>query len=99
MSDELGESSAVRLRAIVSGRVQGVGFRYSTLDEARRLGLTGWVRNRLDGSVELIAEGTRERLERLAIWCHDGPGGALVNHVETQWAEATGEFSGFTIHR
>ena len=90
---------AVRLRLVVNGRVQGVGFRYATVDEARTLRLTGWVRNCYDGSVELIAEGPREHMERLAIWCHDGPRGALVNHVSAGWSDATGEFTDFTIRR
>jgi acylphosphatase len=89
--------SIQRLRVVVTGRVQGVGFRYATLDEARRLGLTGWVRNCRDGSVELVAEGPRQRLERLLIWCHDGPSGALVSNAEAQWNEPTGEFRSFTI--
>ena len=88
---------AARLRLIVIGRVQGVGFRYATVDEARRLRLTGWVRNRHDGTVEVVAEGPRGNLEQLAIWCHDGPRGALVNHIETEWSEATGEFPSFRI--
>ncbi|HUI26110.1 MAG TPA: acylphosphatase [Candidatus Kryptonia bacterium] len=86
-----------RVRLLISGRVQGVGFRYATLDEARLLRLTGWVRNCRDGSVELVAEGSREHLERLAIWCHDGPRGALVGHVGAEWSDATGEFADFTI--
>ena len=90
-------TSPARLHLLVAGRVQGVGFRYSTLDQARRLRLTGWVRNCRDGRVELIAEGSRGHLEQLAIWCHDGPRGALVNHVETDWLDATGEFADFVI--
>jgi acylphosphatase len=91
------QSESARLRLIVTGRVQGVGFRYATVDEAQRLKLAGWVRNGRDGSVEILAEGPRERLERLAIWCHDGPRGALVTNVSAQWDEANGEFTAFTI--
>ncbi|MBI1813984.1 MAG: acylphosphatase [Deltaproteobacteria bacterium] len=90
-------SQAVRLQLVITGRVQGVGFRYAVLDEARRLQVAGWVRNRRDGSVEVIAEGSRGRLEQLAVWCHDGPRGALVSHVETNWGEASGEFHEFSI--
>ena len=91
------ESSPARLRLVVTGRVQGVGFRYAAVDEARRLALLGWVRNRRDGAVEILAEGSRERLEQLAIWSHDGPRGALVSNVSTEWEAPTGEFTSFSI--
>ena len=81
----------------IAGRVQGVGFRYSAMDEARRLAVSGWVRNTHDGSVELLAEGARERLQRLVTWCHVGPRGALVTDVEERWLEYRGEFAGFRI--
>lgn len=87
----------IRLRLAVRGRVQGVGFRYATLDEAQALNLTGWVGNRPDGSVEVVAEGPRGRVQRLAVWCHDGPRGALVSDVVAEWGEATGEFRDFKI--
>lgn len=58
----------------VTGYVQGVGFRYSTVREARRLGINGFVRNMPDGSVYIEAEGGREQLERLVKWCNEGPG-------------------------
>jgi acylphosphatase len=86
-----------RLRLIVTGRVQGVGFRYATVDEAARLQLVGWVRNCRDGSVEIVAEGPRQRLERLAVWSHGGPRGALVDNVCAHWGEATGECADFSI--
>jgi len=95
MTDPLGEKARVRLR--IEGRVQGVGFRFCTVDEARRLAVTGWVRNTYEGDVELIAEGPRDRLQQLAAWCHAGPRGALVTHVEEQWLTYTGEFDGFRI--
>jgi acylphosphatase len=91
------ESSPVRLRLVVTGRVQGVGFRYSTVHEARRLGLLGWVRNCREGGVEILAEGSRERLEQLAIWSHDGPRGALVSNVCAEWGVPTGEFTSFSV--
>ncbi len=96
MSDVTSALARVWLR--ISGRVQGVGFRYSAMDEARRLGVTGWVRNTHDGAVELLAEGGKDQLQRLATWCHVGPRGALVTDVETRWLEHRGEFSGFRIH-
>ncbi len=89
--------SQERLYAVVSGTVQGVGFRYSTLDVARRLGLYGWVRNRPDGSVEVVAEGQRPTLERLLEFLHRGPSGARVTHVNASWDKATGEFKTFGV--
>ena len=70
-----------RIRAIVSGRVQGVSFRASTATEARRLGIVGWVKNRPDGTVELEAEGPDDMVTALLAWCHEGPPAARVGHV------------------
>ena len=72
-----------RVRVKVSGRVQGVSFRMSTVDEARRLGLVGWVKNEPDGSVLLEAQGAGDKLELLLAWCKDGPPGARVTGVTT----------------
>jgi len=83
----------------ISGRVQGVGFRYSAMDEARRLGVTGWVRNTHDGAVEMVAEGDHAQLQRLITWCHGGPPGALVTNVEERWLDHRGEFTDFRITR
>jgi len=81
----------------IRGRVQGVGFRFSAVAQARDLGLNGWVRNTADGDVELLAEGPEDRVRRLVFWCHDGPRGALVTDVEEQWLTASGGFDGFHI--
>jgi acylphosphatase len=70
-----------RVRAIVTGRVQGVAFRASTVHEGRALGLTGWVRNLADGSVELEAQGDEARVASLLAWCAHGPPAARVDHV------------------
>jgi acylphosphatase len=88
-----------RVSLLIRGRVQGVGFRYSALDEAVRLGLTGWVRNTHDGHVELVAEGKREVLDRLITWSHSGPPGALVIDVDVRWLPPTGENAAFRITR
>jgi acylphosphatase len=89
--------SKARLSLTISGRVQGVGFRASAYDEARSLGLAGWVRNVPGGEVEIVAEGKRENLEMLLAWAHSGPPGALVVHLQEEWASATGEFADFRI--
>jgi len=70
-----------RIRAIVSGHVQGVSYRASTAREARRLGLVGWVKNRSDGTVELEAEGPDDKIEALVAWCKIGPSAARVSKV------------------
>jgi acylphosphatase len=88
-----------RVRVVVEGRVQGVGFRASTWQEARRLGLTGWVRNRADGRVEAVAEGPRERLDAFVAWCGGGPSFARVERIETSFEEARDEFGDFRIAR
>ena len=82
---------------VVSGRVQGVFFRGSAAAEARALGLTGYARNRPDGSVELIAEGDRAALERLAAWAWRGPRSARVEEVVIEWGDLQGDFADFTV--
>jgi acylphosphatase len=83
----------------VQGRVQGVYFRASAVQRAQELGLTGWVKNCADGSVEGVAEGPREKLENLVAWCGQGPTGAKVTNLETRWDAAQNAFSAFTIER
>ena len=90
---------SARLEAIVHGLVQGVFFRHSTRIEAARLGLTGTVRNLPDGTVGVIAEGTRERLDRLVTWLDRGPELAVVDRVEVKWADAAGTYADFRIVR
>lgn len=65
----------------VEGRVQGVGYREACMDEARALGLHGWVRNRLDGSVEVLLQGPVDAVSRLQAWLHEGPPLARVDRV------------------
>jgi acylphosphatase len=90
-------SGNVRLHAVIEGQVQGVGFRYFVHDSAAALGLTGWVRNRWDGSVEVVAEGRREALNHLLAALYRGPRSAVVTDLTPEWLPGSGEFSGFTI--
>jgi len=86
-----------RVRLQIAGVVQGVSYRWSMQREALRLGVSGWVRNRWDGSVEAVAEADESMLQMLVAWSHDGPPGAVVSRVEMEWSEASGEFRGFEI--
>ena len=86
-----------RLHAIVHGDVQGVGFRYFVQRKAQQLGLSGWVRNNDDGTVELVAEGSREQLEQLKRTLDEGPRLARVDRVETKWSEGTGSLNRFEL--
>ncbi len=86
-----------QIHAIVHGRVHGVGFRDFTQRRAAELGVTGWVRNQPDGTVEAVAEGDKETLERFIAYLWRGPSSARVVRVESDWHAATGRFSGFSI--
>ena len=86
------------MRVVVSGDVQGVGFRWSARAEAVGRGLAGWVRNRADGRVEAVFEGGPEAVESIVAWCRTGPPWASVAAVEVVEEEPTGE-SGFRIAR
>jgi acylphosphatase len=77
----MGSERVVRARAVVEGRVQGVFYRDICRSEARRLGVRGWVRNRPDGTVEVVAEGPRDRVDELLAWCRHGPPNARVTGV------------------
>ena len=81
----------------VRGRVQGVYFRASAQREGRRLGLTGWVKNRADGAVEVLAEGEEEEIKELIGWVHRGPGAARVDSVDVRWRSFTGDYPDFRI--
>jgi acylphosphatase len=86
-----------RLHGVVHGDVQGVGFRYFLMREAQRLGLRGWVRNRDDGTVEFVAEGSRSDLERLKYAAEQGPRMARVDSVDDRWSAASGGLDGFDL--
>jgi acylphosphatase len=89
------ERSAVHL--VVVGRVQGVAFRIRAVDEATRLGVSGWVRNRHDGTVEARAEGTPEAVQAFVAWCRHGPPAARVDEVQVSAVPPTGLDRGFEL--
>ena len=85
------------LHATIRGRVQGVGFRYFVRENAEMLGVTGWVRNKFDGTVETVAEGQRERLEQFLGLVKQGPRGSVVESIEHEFQDAGGDFAAFKI--
>jgi acylphosphatase len=87
---------AIRVRVVVTGRVQGVWFRDRCQEEARALGVRGFVRNRVDGSVEAEFEGPEAAVERMIAWCHSGPARARVDAVNTERIATVGE-PGFRV--
>lgn len=93
MSDE----QTMRVHINVEGRVQGVGFRAFVVDQAIRLGVNGWVRNRWNGTVEVIAEGDHAALEQLIAALREGPRVAHVTNLDLEWQAATGEFHQFSM--
>jgi acylphosphatase len=96
-SDDPGKKIGAHLH--IRGRVQGVYYRASTVQEAQKLGLTGWVMNCPDGSVAAVAQGTRAAIESLIEWCRRGPAGARVDSVEVRWDVFENHFPGFVIKR
>ncbi len=86
-----------RVHAVVSGYVQGVSFRYYTRLEAQRLGLTGWVLNRPDGTLEVLADGPQKKLQVLVNFLLEGPPLAEVRHLQVDWLESDGEHVDFLV--
>ena len=86
-----------QVHMVVHGQVQGVFFRASAQREARRLGLAGWVKNRGDGAVEILAEGEEDQVKDLLAWTQRGPSTARVEQVDTRWRSYTGDFAEFKI--
>jgi acylphosphatase len=87
----------LRVRLIIEGRVQGVWFRDSTRRQAIAFGVRGWVKNRTDGSVEIVAEGTEDGVRNLVSWCHKGPSAAKVERIHEHEELWQGEFESFDI--
>ncbi len=88
----------IRAHVFISGRVQGVGYRYSTVDTASQLGLTGWVRNLSDNRVEAVFEGVQDVVDDMVRWCHCGPPAAVVKDVVVEYEEPEG-LRGFEVKR
>ena len=86
-----------RLHAVIHGDVQGVGFRYFLTRQAQARGLSGWVRNRSDGAVELVAEGERSDLDELLKAARQGPRHGRVDSVDASWSEAAGGLEPFDL--
>ena len=93
----MSSSPEKRLHARVNGKVQGVGFRYFVMNAATELALTGWVRNRRDGSVEVVAEGELDQLKRLSGVLARGSRSSSVKEVKTRMQPASGEFGSFNV--
>lgn len=95
----LGNASCVleQLHALVTGHVQGVGFRWFTVHAAREAGVYGWVRNLPDGDVEVLAQGPREALQRLLASLRQGPRGSRVRQVVEEWQPVAEPLQGFLI--
>ena len=86
-----------RAHVIISGRVQGVFFRMETLKAARHYGVSGWVRNKADGTVEALFEGDTNSVDLILAWCRTGSPPAKVEKTEVNWENYTGEFTEFKI--
>ena len=89
----------VSVHVWVYGTVQGVFFRAEAKEQAKKLGLVGWIKNLPTGEVEGYAEGNKTNLEKWIQWCHGGPARARVTHVKTVWGEATEQFLNFSVIR
>ena len=87
----------VSAHAIITSRVQGVFFRVETQRAARSYGVNGWVRNKMDGSVEAVLEGEEADVKGTLAWCQKGPPHARVSHVDVTWKDYTGEFETFQV--
>ena len=87
----------VRAHVIIAGRVQGVFFRLETQRAAKRYGVSGWVRNKRDGTVEAVFEGDKAGVDAILQWCNQGSPGAVVERVNLKWEQYTGEYPDFEI--
>ena len=95
--DDMENLENLQVHVIVSGRVQGVSFRWYTQREAQTYGLTGWVRNLSNGQVEAVFEGDSQAIHEMVAWCYMGPTSARVDNVAVDYRAPTNEFTGFKI--
>ncbi|MPM47731.1 Acylphosphatase [bioreactor metagenome] len=94
----MSESNEINcVHAIVEGHVQGVGFRYFVKECADRFHLTGWVRNRYEGSVEVTAEGEKAKLDQFVALLHTGPSRSIVTDVKAEWSHSLGLYDQFSF--
>ena len=87
----------IRAHVIITGRVQGVCFRMETCRAVEPLKVSGWVRNKRDGSVEAVFEGEEADVKAALDWCHKGPPASQVDDVRVSWQDCTGEFTTFSV--
>ena len=87
----------IRAHAIITGKVQGVFFRVETKHAAEGFGVSGWVRNKMDGSVEAVIEGEKADVKAMLAWCQTGPPHARVSNADITWQGYTGEFETFDV--
>lgn len=97
MQDQSKSSAITRAHVLISGKVQGVGYRFSTLEVALKFGVNGWVKNLSDGRVEAVFEGSQETIEKMIKWCNKGPTSAVVKDVTAKYEQPEG-IEGFEIH-
>ncbi|MGB0560755.1 MAG: acylphosphatase [Spirulinaceae cyanobacterium] len=96
MDTEAFSPEQIQAHLLITGRVQGVGYRFSAANKAQSLALQGWVRNLADGRVEAVFEGQKWQVERMINWCYTGPAAAVVRDVETRYEPIQG-LQGFEI--
>ena len=95
---EINDSSQyITVHLIISGKVQGVYFRKHTQDISLQNNVYGWVQNLLNGDVECVLEGLKSNVDKVIIWCHQGPPNSHVDNVEIKYEEFTGQFTDFKI--
>ena len=95
---EINDSSQyIRVHLLISGRVQGVYFRKHTQDTSRENNVYGWVKNLLNGDVECVLEGLKSNVDKVMMWCHQGPPGSHVDNVKIKYEEFIGNFNDFNI--
>ena len=86
-----------RLSLTISGKVQGVSFRYYSQEKAQELDLLGWVRNNKNSTVTMVAEGEESNLKKLLNWCQSGPSAAQITGINSSWSSYQGQFSNFEV--